>query len=101
MESRWFDCHSADCVVGAMIATHLVDWQELHKLETDSADPVDKLSQGLDVPDAKVILPSQRKQRCQNPGNLLLGRQIHLQLRRTCQSSTNCAGISFRKRDGL
>src|SRR5690348_1976916 len=118
MERSRFNRHGADCVVGAVVRAHFIDWQQLDQFESNLSRPINEFTEHSDVADSQIIFTSQPKQRRQNAGNLFIRGQIHSaemlfrdvstpldmtrknQLRFTSQSSTSWLGISFRNREG-
>ena len=76
----WLDGHRANCIVGAVIDSHLIDRQKLHQLESDARRPIDKLTQRLEIADPEIAFRAQSKERRQDPRDFFLRRQIHLSL---------------------
>ncbi len=60
-----------------MVSAGLVDRQELHEFEADTAGPVDELPQAGDIADAEVVLRAQREERGEDAGNAFVRREVH------------------------
>src|SRR5689334_3429407 len=77
MERSRFNRHGADCVVGAVVRAHFIDWQQLDQFESNLRRPINEFTEHSDVADSQIIFTSQPKQRRQNAGNLFIRGQIH------------------------
>jgi hypothetical protein len=50
-----------------VIATRLIDREQLHELEPDLGRPIDELPQYRHIAYSEIIVPAQPKQRRKNP----------------------------------
>src|ERR1043166_6131083 len=77
MQGGGFERDCADRIVGAVIASHFVDGQELNDFESNPRGPIDKLPQRLQVADSEVGLGAQCEERGEDSGDFFVRRKVH------------------------
>ena len=68
----WFQGHRANRIIGAVIASHLIDRQKLDQLESDARRPIDKLPQRFEITDPQIGFRAQGKERREDARDFLL-----------------------------